>query len=81
MIESTLWFDDVEVIPGLLPFSGQFKGHVCGQENGAGDGLGTRLCICQSVTQTASLCKKEKKIFKQVKLRRLETSYMRSKLE
>ena len=24
-------------------FSGRFKGHVCGQENGAGDGLGTRL--------------------------------------
>jgi len=38
--------------PGRLPlrsldrihdFSGRFKGHVCGQENGAGDGLGTRL--------------------------------------
>jgi len=24
-------------------FSGRFKGHVCGQENEAGDGLGTRL--------------------------------------
>jgi len=24
-------------------FSGRFKGHVCGQENGAGDSLGTRL--------------------------------------
>jgi len=24
-------------------FSGRFKGHVYGQENGAGDGLGTRL--------------------------------------
>ena len=43
MIESTLRFDDVEVIPGLLPLLGRFKGHVCGQENGAGDGLGTRL--------------------------------------
>jgi len=39
MIESTLWFDDVGVAPGLLPL----KGHVCGQSNGAGDGLGTRL--------------------------------------
>lgn len=27
MIESTLWFDDVGVAPGLLPL----KGHVCGQ--------------------------------------------------
>ena len=24
-------------------FSGQFKGHICGQENRAGDGLGMRL--------------------------------------
>ena len=45
MIESTLRFDDVEDIPGLLPLSGRFKGHACGQENGAGDGLGTRLSI------------------------------------
>ena len=27
MMESTLWFDDVGVAPGLLPL----KGHVCGQ--------------------------------------------------
>jgi len=26
-----------------VTFSGCFKGHICGQENGAGDGLGTRL--------------------------------------
>jgi len=43
MIDSTLRYDDVEDIPGLLCFFGQFKGHVCGQENGVGDGLGTRL--------------------------------------
>ena len=43
MIKSTLWFDDVEDIPGLLPLSGWFKGHVCSQGNGAGDGLGMRL--------------------------------------
>jgi len=30
-------------------FSGQFKGHVCSQENGAGDGLGTRLPVCVHV--------------------------------
>jgi len=40
MIESTLRFDGVEDIPR---FSRWFKGHVCGQENGAGDGLGMRL--------------------------------------
>ena len=34
-------------------FSGRFKGHVCGQENGAGDGLGTRLTHC--VAQLHSL--------------------------
>jgi len=26
-------------------FSGRFKSHVCGQENRAGDGLGTRLVL------------------------------------
>jgi len=26
-------------------FSGQFKGHVCSQENGVGEGLGTRLAF------------------------------------
>ena len=40
MVESTLRFDDV---PGLLPLLWGVKGHICGQENGAGDGLGTRL--------------------------------------
>ena len=40
MIESTLWFDDVRVVPGLLLV--QFKGHTCGQDSGAGDILGTR---------------------------------------
>ena len=39
MIKSTLWFEDVEVIPGLLPLLWVVQGHVCGQENGAGDGL------------------------------------------
>jgi len=40
MIESVLWFDDVGVVPGLLPL---LKGHICGQENEVGDGLGMRL--------------------------------------
>jgi len=43
MIKSTLRFVDVEDIPGLLPLPRRFKGHVCGQENRVGDGLGTRL--------------------------------------
>ena len=43
MVESTLPFDNVEVIPAFSCFSGWFRGHVCGQENGAGDGLGMRL--------------------------------------
>jgi len=43
MIEPTLRFDDVEVIPAFSHFSGRFKGHICGQENKVGDGLGTRL--------------------------------------
>ena len=47
MIESTLRFDDVEDIPGLLRFSGRFKRHVCGQRNGAGGGLGTRLRLAR----------------------------------
>jgi len=42
MVESTLRFDDVKMYQA---FSGRFKGHVCGQENGAGDGLGTRLVL------------------------------------
>ena len=29
-------------------FSGRYKGHVCGQENGAGDGLGTRLQVTRN---------------------------------
>jgi len=33
----------VEVRPAFSSFAGRFKGHVCGQENGAGDGLETRL--------------------------------------
>jgi len=32
--------------------SGRFKGHVCGQENGAGDGLGTRLHSTKAVVST-----------------------------
>jgi len=41
MVESTLWFDDVGGVPGLLPFFlVGFKGHVCIQESWAGDGLG-----------------------------------------
>ena len=43
MVESTLRFDDVEDDQAFSCFSGRFKGHVCGQENGAGDDLGTRL--------------------------------------
>ena len=31
------------ILRGVSYFSGRFKGHVCGQENGAGDGLGMRL--------------------------------------
>ena len=45
MIESTLQFDDVEMYQAFSCFSGRFKGHVCGQENRAGDGLGTRLVL------------------------------------
>ena len=37
MIESTLRYQ------AFSCFSGQFKGHVCGQENREGDGLGTRI--------------------------------------
>ena len=48
MIESTLQFDDVEDISAFSRFSRWFKGHVCDQENGAGDGLGTRLGSCMS---------------------------------
>ena len=44
MIESTLRLDDVgDISPAVSRFSGRFKGHLCGQENGVGDGLGTRL--------------------------------------
>jgi len=43
MIESTLQFDDIEVVPGLPTLLWCFKGDVSGQENGAGDSLGTRL--------------------------------------
>jgi len=43
MIKSTLQFDDVEDIPAFSHFSGRFKDHICGQENGVGDGLGRRL--------------------------------------
>jgi len=43
MIESTLQFDDIEVVPGLPPLLWWFKGDICGQENGVGDSLGTRL--------------------------------------
>jgi len=44
MIESTLRFDDVgDIYQAFSHFSGQFRGHICCQENGAGDGLGTRL--------------------------------------
>ena len=37
MIESTLWFDDVQykIYHAFSRFSGWFKGHICGQENGA----------------------------------------------
>jgi len=43
MIESTLQFDGVEFVPDLPPLLWWFKGDVCGQENGAGDSLETRL--------------------------------------
>jgi len=46
MIKSTLRFGDVEDVPGLLPLLWAVQGHVCGQENGVGDGLGTRLGHC-----------------------------------
>jgi len=39
MIESTLQFD--ELYQAFSRFSMWFKGHICSQENGAGDGLGT----------------------------------------
>ena len=57
------WSLSIASFPGGLPlcsldricdlwtacFSGQFKGHVCGQENRAGDGQGTRLAsVCTS---------------------------------
>ena len=42
-IESTLRFDDTEVIPGFLPLLWAFKRHVCSQEKGAGDNMGMRL--------------------------------------
>jgi len=41
MVESTLQFDDVGIVPGLLLLL--LVVHVCGQENRAGEGLGTRL--------------------------------------
>ena len=38
MVESTLLFDDIGVVPDLLQLSlAQFKGQVCGQESGEGD--------------------------------------------
>jgi len=45
MIESTLQYDDVEVIPGLLPLlqAVQRSRTLCNQENRVGDSLGTRL--------------------------------------
>jgi len=36
-------------------FSGRFKGHVCSQENGAGDGLGTRLVLARTVVKDTAL--------------------------
>jgi len=45
MIESILRFDDVE---------GRFKGHVCGQENGVGDGLRMRLNVV--LISTSFMC-------------------------
>ena len=41
MIESTIHLGGVGQT--FFRFSGWFKGHVCGQENGVGDGLGMRL--------------------------------------
>ena len=43
MIESTLRFDGMKLYQAFSCFSGQLKGHVCGQENGVGDSLGMRL--------------------------------------
>ena len=39
MIKSTLWLMTQELYQAFS----RFKGHICGQENEAGDGLGTRL--------------------------------------
>ena len=41
MIESTIRLDGIGQT--FSRFSGWFKGHVCSQENGVGDGLGMRL--------------------------------------
>ena len=45
MIKSTLWLMTQELYQAFS----RFKGHICGQENEAGDGLGTRLGLgCMS---------------------------------
>ena len=43
MIKSTLQLADVTVVLAFSNFFKWFKGHIRGQENGAGDGLGMRL--------------------------------------
>jgi len=52
MIESTLQFDDVEVVQAFSHFSGQFKGHVCSQEKGVGDGLATVFTITCKIVKS-----------------------------
>ena len=54
MIESTLWFDDVGIVPGLL---WRFKGHVCSQQSGVGDGLGMRLSKASESTHNLLWCR------------------------
>jgi len=50
MIESTLWFDNVGVVPGLLPFlwADQRLHMHAFKKNGAGSSLGTRLLLLLS---------------------------------
>jgi len=46
MIKSTLRFDDVDDMPGLLLLLQVVQRSIMRQENGAGEGLGIRLQRC-----------------------------------